>query len=137
MATLWFDALPVHMMNPLVGRLPNDGPDPQGQVGGHQVHESESGKQSEPFHYHLRVDKEEVHLEKGEEGLEDGMGDEDVFDAALLHGGMHGNFQPRKDQGSQTKDWMDTKKSVNEINECVCLSSIGGEISRVILCHGT
>ena len=34
--------VPVDVMDPLVGRLPNDGANPQRQVGGHHVHEAES-----------------------------------------------------------------------------------------------
>ena len=39
----------VEVVDPLVGRLPDDGPDPQGQVGGHQVHEPEPGKEPKAF----------------------------------------------------------------------------------------
>ena len=40
--------VPVNVMNPLVGRLPDDSADPQSQVSRHQVHETETGKQAKP-----------------------------------------------------------------------------------------
>ena len=43
----------VDCVDPLVGRLPDDGPDPQGEVGGHQVHEAEAGEQAEALDYNL------------------------------------------------------------------------------------
>ena len=39
---------------PLVGGLPDDGADPEGEVGGHQVHEPEPREHPELFHDHLR-----------------------------------------------------------------------------------
>ena len=44
---------PVNVVNPLVGGLPDDGPDPQGEVGGHEVHEAEAGEHAELLDYHL------------------------------------------------------------------------------------
>lgn len=46
-------AMPVDVVDPLVSRLPYDGPDPQAQVGRHQVHEAEPGEEAEPLHDHL------------------------------------------------------------------------------------
>ena len=44
----------VEMVNPFVCRFPDDGSDPQGQVGGHQVHEAEAGEQAETLHDNLK-----------------------------------------------------------------------------------
>ena len=59
------------MVDPLVGRLPDDNPDPERQVGGHQVDESKSREQSKPLHDDGGVDEQEVHLEEGEESLQE------------------------------------------------------------------
>ena len=56
------DGVSVNMMYPLIGRLPDDNSDPESKVGGHQVDETEPGKQPKPLNNHGRVDKEEVHL---------------------------------------------------------------------------
>ena len=45
--------VPVYVVDPLVGRLPDDGPDPEGQVRGHHVHEPEAGHQAEALHNYL------------------------------------------------------------------------------------
>ena len=58
-------------MDPLVGRLPDDDPDPESQVGGHQVNEPKSCKQSKSLHDDGGVDEQKVHLEEGEEGLKE------------------------------------------------------------------
>ena len=60
----------MNMMDPLVGGLPDDDPDPEREVGGHQVDEPEPGEQSEPLNNDGGVDEEEVHLEEGEQSLE-------------------------------------------------------------------
>ena len=41
------------MVDPLVGGFPDDGPDPEREVGGHQVHEAEPREHPELLHYHL------------------------------------------------------------------------------------
>ena len=46
-----------------------------------------------------------MHLQEGEERLEDGVGDEDVLDAGLLHGGVHRDLEAGEDQGAQAEDW--------------------------------
>ena len=58
------------MVDPFVGRLPDDNSDPEREVGGHQVDEAEPGEQTEPLDNDGGVDKEEVHLEEGEQSLE-------------------------------------------------------------------
>ena len=58
-------------MNPFIGGLPDDNPDPQGQVGGHEMNKSKSCKQSETFNNDGGVDEQEVHLEEGEESLQE------------------------------------------------------------------
>ena len=65
------DGLGVDVMDPLVGRLPDDDPDPESQVGGHQVNEPKSGEQSKSLHDDGGVDEQKVHLEEGEEGLKE------------------------------------------------------------------
>ena len=65
------DGLSVDVVDPLVGGLPDDNPDPQGQVGGHQMNKSKSCKQSKPLHDDGGVDEQEVHLEEGEESLQE------------------------------------------------------------------
>ncbi len=94
----------IDVMQPLVGRLPHDGPDPEGEVRGHEVHETETRKEAETLDDHLRVDEEEVHLEEGEERLEDRMGDEDVLDAPSLHRRVHRDLQAGEDQRAQAED---------------------------------
>ena len=64
------DGVGVHVVDPLVGGLPDDDPDPEREVGGHQVDEPEPGEQPEPLHDHGRVDEQEVHLEEGEQSLD-------------------------------------------------------------------
>ena len=63
------DGLGVDVVDPLVGGLPDNNPDPEGQVGGHQVNKSKSSKQSKPFNNDGGVDEQEVHLQEGEESL--------------------------------------------------------------------
>ena len=63
------DGLGVDVVDPLVGGLPDNNPDPEGQVGGHQVNKSKSCKQSKPFNNDGGVDEQEVHLQEGEESL--------------------------------------------------------------------
>ena len=60
------------MVDPLVGRLPDDCAHPEGEVRCHEVHEAEPGKEAEAFDDDGRVDKEEMHLQEGEECLFDG-----------------------------------------------------------------
>ena len=43
----------MNMMDPLVGGLPDDRPDPEREVGGHKVHEAEPREHPELLHYHL------------------------------------------------------------------------------------
>jgi hypothetical protein len=45
-----------------------------------------------------------MHLQKSEEGLEDRVRYNDILDAIVFHGCVHGNFEPDKNQSSQTKD---------------------------------
>ncbi len=52
----------------------------------------------------LWVDEEEVHLEEGEEGLQDGVGDDDVLDAVVLHRRVHGDLQTDENQGPEAKN---------------------------------
>ena len=59
------------MVDPLVGRLPDNNPDPEGQVCGHEMNKSKSCKQSKSFNNHGGVDEQEVHLEEGEESLQE------------------------------------------------------------------
>ncbi len=54
---------------------------------------------------YLRVDEEEVHLEEGEEGLQDGVGDDDVLHAVVLHRRVHRDLQPDEDQGPEAENW--------------------------------
>ena len=61
------------MVDPLVGRLPDDCAHPEREVGCHEVHEAEPGKEAEAFDDDGRVDKEEMHLQEGEECLFDGI----------------------------------------------------------------
>ena len=65
------DGLGVDVVDPLVGGLPDNNPDPEGQVGGHEMNKSKSGKQSKSLNDDSRVDEQEVHLEEGEESLEE------------------------------------------------------------------
>ena len=65
------DGLGVHVMDPLVGRLPDHDPDPEAEVGRHQVDEPEPGKQPEPLDNDGGVDEQKVHLQEGEQGLND------------------------------------------------------------------
>ena len=63
------DGLSVDVVDPLIGGLPDHDPDPEREVGGHQVDEPEPGEQSEPLNNDGGVDEEEVHLEEGEQSL--------------------------------------------------------------------
>jgi hypothetical protein len=45
-----------------------------------------------------------VHLEEGEEGLQDGVGDDDVLDAVVLHRRVHGDLQTDENQGPEAKN---------------------------------
>ena len=63
------DALSVDVMDPLVGRLPDDGPHPQRQVGRHQMDESKPSEQAKSLNDDRWVDKKEMHLQEGEESL--------------------------------------------------------------------
>ena len=63
------DGLGVHVVDPLVGGLPDDDPDPEAEVGRHQVNEAEPGKQTESLDNDGGVDKKKVHLQEGEQGL--------------------------------------------------------------------
>ena len=57
------------MVDPLVGGLPDDNPDPERQVGGHQVDESKSREQSKSLHDDGGVDEQDVHLKESEQSL--------------------------------------------------------------------
>ena len=46
--------LVMKIVKPFVGRFPHDGADPQGNVGSDQMHETETGQQSEFLHQNLR-----------------------------------------------------------------------------------
>ena len=120
------DGVRVHVVDPLVGGLPDDDPDPEREVGGHQVDEPEPGEQPEPLHDHGRVDEQEVHLEEGEQSLDlmvysvsiihllcppdlqYGVGDDDVVHAvSFVHGGVHRDLQTDEDQGAEAEHCMD------------------------------
>ena len=68
----------------------------------------------------LWVDEEEMHLEESEEGLEDGVGDQDVVHAGGLHGGVHGNLETGEDQGAQAKNWKKIIRVNNGRDKCDC-----------------
>ena len=51
-----------------------------------------------------------MHLQEGEERLEDGVGNEDVLDAGLLHGGVHRDLEAGEDKGTQAEDWNEKAK---------------------------
>ena len=92
-------------MNPFIGGLPDDNPDPQGQVGGHEMNKSKSCKQSEPLNNDGGVDEQEVHLEEGEESLQYGVSDHNIVDTVgVVHGGVHGDFQPNEYQRSKAEN---------------------------------
>ena len=63
------DGLSVDVVDPLVGRLPDNNPDPEGQVCGHEMNKSKSCKQSKSFNNHGGVDEQKVHLKEGEQSL--------------------------------------------------------------------
>ena len=63
------DGLGVHVVDPLVGRLPDHDPDPEAEVGRHQVDEPEPGEQTESLDNDGGVDKQKVHLQEGKQGL--------------------------------------------------------------------
>ena len=63
------DGLGVNVVDPLVGRLPDDDPDPEREVGRHEVDEPEPSKQAKPLDNHGGVDKQKVHLQEGEQSL--------------------------------------------------------------------
>ena len=44
----------MNVVDPLVGGLPDDGPDPEREVGGDEVHEAEAREHAELLHDHLR-----------------------------------------------------------------------------------
>ena len=121
------DGVGVDVVDPLVGGLPDDDPDPEREVGGHQVDEPEPGEQPEPLHDHGRVDEQEVHLKEGEQSLDlifhrlfqsyiysapdlqYGVCDDDVVHAvSFVHGGVHRDLQTDEDQGAQAEHCMDT-----------------------------
>ena len=56
-------------MDPLVGRLPNHDPDPEAEVGRHQVDEPEPGEQPKPLDNDGGVHKQKMHLQEGEQSL--------------------------------------------------------------------
>ena len=53
--TLGLTPVLVQMVNPFVGRLPNDCSNPERQIRRDKMHESESGEESETFDDHLDV----------------------------------------------------------------------------------
>ena len=52
---------------------------------------------------HLRDDEEEVHLQEGEEGLQDGVRHQQVVHALGLQRRVHRNLQAGEDQGAQAE----------------------------------
>lgn len=52
---------------------------------------------------YLRVDKKEVHLQKCEEPMENGMNENHVIQTRTLHHGVHGHFQTVEDQRAQAE----------------------------------
>ena len=63
------DGVRVHVVDPLVGGLPDDDPDPEREVGRHEVDEPEPSKQAKPLDNHGGVDEQKVHLQEGEQSL--------------------------------------------------------------------
>ena len=63
------DGLCVHVMDPLVSRLPNHNPDPEAEVGRHQVDEPKPGEQPKPLDNDGRVHEQKVHLQEGKQSL--------------------------------------------------------------------
>ena len=63
------DGLCVHVMDPLVGRLPNHDPDPEAEVGRHQVDESKPGEQPKPLDNDGGVHEQKVHLQESKQSL--------------------------------------------------------------------
>ena len=63
------DGFGVHVVDPFVGGLPDHDPDPEAEVGRHQVDEAEPGKQPEPLHNDGGVHKQKVHLQEGKQSL--------------------------------------------------------------------
>ena len=59
------------MVDPLVGRLPDNNSDPECQICGNEMNKSKSCKQSKSFNNDGGVDEQEVHLEEGEESLQE------------------------------------------------------------------
>ena len=45
-----------------------------------------------------------MHLEEGEERLQDGVGHVQVVHALLLHGGVHGDLQASEDQSPEAEN---------------------------------
>ena len=48
----------VEVVDPLVGRFPDDGPYPKCQVGCDKVHEAEASKEAEPLDDHLKLNND-------------------------------------------------------------------------------
>ena len=48
----------MNVVDPLVGGLPDDGADPQGEVGGDEVHEAEAGEHAEFLDNHLKRERQ-------------------------------------------------------------------------------
>ena len=63
------NGLRVDVMYPFIGRLPYYNPDPESQIGGHQVNKSESSEQTKSLDNNCGIDEEEVHLQKCEQSL--------------------------------------------------------------------
>ena len=59
------DGLSVHVVDPLVGRLPDNNSDPECQICGNEMNKSKSCKQSKSLHNDGGVDEQEVHLKEG------------------------------------------------------------------------
>ena len=54
--------------------------------------------------HYLRIDEKEMHLEESKQSLQDGMGNENIFHAILLHGGVHSDLQSGEYQRAQAKN---------------------------------
>jgi len=92
---------PIHGLHPLPRALPGHTPHPDAEVGGHQVHEGEAGHLAELLHDHLRINKEEVHLQEGEQRPHDRVREHHLLGTGAAHRRVHRDLEPVEDERHQ------------------------------------
>ena len=61
---------------------------------------------------YLRIHEKEMHLEKGEEGLQNGVSNDNVLHTICFHRSVHRYFEPSKYQRTKSKYWKSIKLKI-------------------------